>query len=149
MFTNEVHEMPLRDRLYMNPIDKFRVYGLFPWALAIAVLLAICTSLQVILVISSSTNYSYQQIRLWNDLFLNKNLEGEDSVIINSFHLFNLIKLKGFVKETVNVIIMQRYIHINHYTLDRYEHDDLHNGKPVVRMYIDYLDRSKAFVKTI
>ena len=88
----------------MNPIDKFRVYGIFPWAMIIAVILAMCTSLQVILVISSSTNYSYEQMKLWNDLFLNKDLEGQDSIIINTYHIFNLVKLKEFINETVKVL---------------------------------------------
>ena len=103
MNNRDTDEMPLRDRLYMNSIDKYKVYGRFPWVLTVAVLLAFCTSFQVIQVVASSTNYSYYQMKLWNDIFLNRDIEGEDSTIINSFNIFDLIKLRKFFKETVDV----------------------------------------------
>lgn len=148
MHNRDAEEMPLRDRLYMNPIDKFRIYGRFPWVLCVAVSLAFCTSFQVILVITTSTNYSYYQMQLWNDIFLNRDIEGENSVIINSYNIFNLVKLRKFFKETVDVIPIQRYYHINKYTIDNYEHSDLEKNEPTIRMYINYLDRDKAFVSS-
>lgn len=146
MNNRDVDEMPLRDRLYMNPLDKYKIYNRFPWVLCIAISLAFCTSFQVILVITTSTNYSYSQMQLWNDIFLNRDIEGEDTVIVNSFNLFNLVKLRKFFKETVEVILTQRYYHINKYTIDDYEHADQEKGEPIMRMYINYLDRDKAFV---
>ena len=97
-------EMSLKHRLYMTPLDKYRVYGIYPWRLTISVMLALLTSLQVILVVTSSTNYSYKQTMLWNDIFLNRDVQGSDTSLINSYKLFNLGSLKTYVKETVDVI---------------------------------------------
>jgi hypothetical protein len=43
MHLKDGEEMPIKHRLYMPPIEKFRKYGKFPWALSISILLALLT----------------------------------------------------------------------------------------------------------
>jgi hypothetical protein len=105
MHLKDGEEMPIKHRLYMPPIEKFRKYGKFPWALSISILLALLTSLQIIQVVSSSTKYSYSQIILWNKVFLNRDVQGEDTSLTNSYHIFNLTRLQSYIQETVNVIL--------------------------------------------
>lgn len=138
--------MSLKHTLYMTPLNKYRVYGKFPWQLTISILLAALTSLQVILIVTSSTNYSYNQVMLWNDIFLNRNVQGSDTTLTNSYNLFDLIDLQQYIQETVKVRLIQRYNNINKYTFDKYEHIDKINGQPAVRMYINYIDLDKANV---
>jgi hypothetical protein len=104
MHVNDGEEMPMKHKLYMPPLEKFVKYGKFPWPLVISLLLALLTSLQVILVVSTSTNYSYSQIVLWNKVFLNRDVQGKDTSITNTYNIFNLTYLQSYMQETVNVI---------------------------------------------
>ena len=106
MKVRDGEEMSLKQRLYMTPLDKFRVFGKYPWSLSISVSLAILTSLQVMLVISSTTNYSYNQTILWNDVFLNRDVQGSDTSLTNSYNIFSLGDLHSYIQETVNVLFI-------------------------------------------
>ena len=44
----EHKEMPIRDNLFLSPIEKYKFYGRFPWKMTIHMLLVILTTTQVI-----------------------------------------------------------------------------------------------------
>lgn len=99
-------EMTLKQRLYMTPLDKFRIFGKFPWPLTISIMLVVLTSLQVLLVVASSTNYSYNQTVMWNNVFLNKDVQGSDTSLTNSYNIFSLTSLHNYIKDAVGVIFI-------------------------------------------
>jgi len=45
---NEKKDMPIRDNLFLSPIEKYKFYGRFPWKMIIHMLLVILTTTQVI-----------------------------------------------------------------------------------------------------
>ncbi len=47
--TNNSVEIPLKDSLFLSPIEKYKIYGRFPWKLIIHILLVIATTSQVIM----------------------------------------------------------------------------------------------------
>ena len=47
----ENKQIPLKDKLYLSPIDKYRLYGRFPVKMILHFLLIIATASQVILII--------------------------------------------------------------------------------------------------
>ncbi len=47
---NNINKIPLKDSLFMSPIEKYKIYGRFPWKMIIHVLLVITTTAQVILI---------------------------------------------------------------------------------------------------
>ena len=66
--------MDVRDRLFLGPIDKYRKHDRFPWQMVLALTLAVLTSMNVIVIVSEFTNYSYSQLMVFNRLFLNLNV---------------------------------------------------------------------------
>ena len=40
-------DMPLKDNLFLSPIEKYKFYGRFPWKMVIHLLLVILTTTQV------------------------------------------------------------------------------------------------------
>lgn len=96
-------EMNIKHDLYLSPFEKYKLYGIFPWAFFISLMLVITTTCQVLFVINVNSNYSYQQLILWNSVFLNWDVQGSDTSLTNSYHIFHLSKLKHYVKTSVEV----------------------------------------------
>jgi hypothetical protein len=56
-------EIPLKDSLFLSPIEKYKIYGRFPWKLIIHILLVIATTSQVkIIKIGYTYNICYNSI---------------------------------------------------------------------------------------
>ncbi|CAG9325808.1 unnamed protein product [Blepharisma stoltei] len=132
--------LSLRDQLYMPPLEKYSVFGIFPWAMVIHLLLVLFASCQVVLIINSSALYSYSQLMLWNQLFLNKDVQGSDTSLSYTFTLFRINKLQSYVQETV-----EKYYDINSHAIDNYsfKYNEYGDKKPV-KMFVKYSDREKA-----
>lgn len=61
---NSRKDMTYLDRLFMHPIEKFQVYGKFPWKLVLHVLSVIVPSAQVLHLTMPNGQYSYNQLVL-------------------------------------------------------------------------------------
>ena len=97
-------EMNIKDHLYLSPFEKYKLYGIFPWKFVLAMLLLILTTAQVVLIVNNNANYSYKQIIIWNDLFLNSDVQGSDTSLTNTFNLFHTNRLKSFIDSTIEVL---------------------------------------------
>jgi hypothetical protein len=67
--------MDLKDRLFLGPIDKYRKYKRFPWTMMLGLTLVVLTSINVLVIVAEFTNYSYQQMTVFNTLFLNADVK--------------------------------------------------------------------------
>ena len=45
--SKEKKDIPIRDNLFLSPIEKYKFYGRFPWKMIIHLLLVILTTTQV------------------------------------------------------------------------------------------------------
>jgi hypothetical protein len=41
----EVYDIPLKDRIVLGPIDRYKKYGYFPWKFVVHILLTVLTSM--------------------------------------------------------------------------------------------------------
>lgn len=101
--TKDGQPMDLKDDLYLSPFEKYRIYGIFPWGFFLSLLMLVLTTSEVIFVINVNANYSYQQIILWNRIFLNDDADGSDTSLINTFRIFHYEKLISFLRNTTEV----------------------------------------------
>jgi hypothetical protein len=97
--------MSIKDDLYMSPFEKYSLYGIFPWTFLLSLVLVITTTAEIVFYVSVNTNYSYQQLLLWNKLFLNRDVDGSDTSMIPEFNIYHYSKLKTYLKDTVDVMI--------------------------------------------
>jgi len=128
----------LRDRLYMPPVKKYARYGLYPWKIAIHLLIVIFTSIQVIMVINRAAMYSLGHNILWNVLFLDMDANGGTEVLtINSYNLFSEAEIRKYVQRTVDV-----YYDVNGETFGEYSFQWTQGEKQPVKLWAEYLDES-------
>ena len=133
----------IKHRLYMPPMKKYEVYGKFPWKLVIQILLVAATTSQIMLIVNRNTSYSYSQYTLWNKLFLNKDADGSDTSITNSYNIFGINQLKQFISKSVD-----KYYDINSYTIDDYKYHYEDDGtKEAPKLLVEYYDNDKALDK--
>lgn len=131
----------IKDLLFMNPLRKYEVYGKFPWKLIIQILLVLFTTCQTLLIVNQSSEYSYSQYTLWNKLFLNRNVQGSDTSITNSFYIFSSGHLQSYILENI-----EKYYDINSHTIENYHYDYNSDGtKATPKLLVEYYDNSKAF----
>lgn len=127
----------------MTPIRKYEKYGRFPWKMVIHLLLVVLTTCQVVLVVNQGTTYAFSQYSLWNSLFINHNIQGSTSPIVNSFMLFSSKHVTSFVETSV-----KRYYDINSHTIDNYEFNYLDDGtKKPPKLLVRYLDNASSLNK--
>ena len=58
------NNLNIRDKLFINPIEKYQIFGKFPWRFILNIFLVILTTVQVLLVDSSTTSYSRAEEKL-------------------------------------------------------------------------------------
>lgn len=95
--------MNIKHDLYLSPFSKYKLYGIFPWIFFISAALVLTTTSQVLFIINTNCNYSYQQLILWSNIFLNWDVEGSDTSLVNTFHIFRSNKLYNYIQTTVQV----------------------------------------------
>ena len=130
--------MNTRDRLYMPPLEKYEVYGRFPWKIAIHLLLLALITCEIVVVLNKEAMYSLDQYRLWNLLFQNNDTDGAAASLINSYNLFSLGALRSYVSQMVN-----RYYDVNDYTLAEYEYFWEQGYKKPPLLQVEFLDSSR------
>jgi hypothetical protein len=52
-------EIPLKDKILLGPIDKYRKYNRFPWKFLLHIIMIIMTTFQVLYVCNYSSDYAY------------------------------------------------------------------------------------------
>lgn len=96
-------DMSIKDDLYLSPFEKYILYGIFPWSFLLSLVLVILSTSEIIFYISVNTNYSYQQLLLWNKVFLNRDVDGSDTMMIPEFNIYHYPKLKTYIQQSVDV----------------------------------------------
>ena len=105
---NEI-KMPLKESLFLSPIEKYKLYGRFPWKMVIHIALVITTTTQVhsnnynkaILILSNITSYSRAQERLLYSMFI-EDTDKTDLDYKRFTYLFSVKDLKNHVNSSIN-----------------------------------------------
>lgn len=108
MVANQKNTIPLKDSLYLSPIAKYKYYGRFPWKLIIHVLLVIGTAAQAILILSSTTQYSRSQERIFYNNFVSE-VDKNELSFKRFMYIFSLEELISSVNNSLAVSINKYY----------------------------------------
>ena len=132
--------MSLKEKLYLAPTKKYKKYGKYPWELVVSVLLILFTTCQVVLMVQMMSTYSYSQVMIWNQLFLNSDVSGSDTEITNTYTVFYLDHLSKYISNLVEVSPTQRYYDLNSHTFDDYEYIWTDGFKKPPRLLVRYIN---------
>lgn len=124
-------EIPIKDTLYLSPIDKYKLYGKFPWKMIIHFLLLIGTTAQAVLIINATTQYTRAQERVFFDSFVIP-IDKTTLDYKRFTYLFSIEELRNSVKTSIN----------NFYALKDNLFEELEYDKNEVKMEVSYLNAS-------
>lgn len=123
-------KLSLKDRIYLNPIEKYKYHGKFPWKLVIHILLLVFTSAQAVLILGSLTQYTRAQERIFYDKFVGE--VDKNSLEFSRYaYIFTVEELKSSVTNSIN----------NFYSIkdSSFEEVQYMNENPTVLMEASYL----------
>ena len=68
-YSNPDH-IPYKDKKFLTPTEKYRIYGKFPVRMTLDIILVILTSIQIIMINGSTSSYTRAFERFLNEMFL-------------------------------------------------------------------------------
>ena len=68
-YSNPAH-IPYKDKMFLTPTEKYRIYGKFPVRMGIDIFLVILSTIQIIMINGPTSSYTRAVERFFNDIFL-------------------------------------------------------------------------------
>lgn len=135
--------IPLQFNEVLSPIQKYKRYGIFPTQLFFHILLALFSSLQILLIINKTTDYARSQEKLFYNYFMS-DAPNDDGSVNRILHYFTIDDLRSSVKNSVT-----NYFSITSDTVNRLE---FRNGIANAEVEFTYFNSSNidltSFKKT-
>lgn len=94
--------IPLKDKIMLGPIDKYRKYNRFPWKFIIHVVLLFLTAFQVVSLMEEQEEASFLGATLWDNVFMTDAAGNPPDIIGGTIRLFDVTSVNDFVTNTVN-----------------------------------------------
>ena len=133
-YSNPSH-IPYKDKVYLTPTEKYRIYGKFPFRLILDLVLAILSTIQIIMINSPTTEYGKAVERFFYDLFL-KNDNVDDREFPRTKYIYKLDELIQFVRESKD-----NYLKIKEYSLGNLTFQIPEESNITIPLSIDYIRR--------
>ena len=131
-YSNPSH-IPYKDKVYLTPTEKYRIYGRFPFRLILDLALAILSTIQIIMINSPTTEYGKAVERFFYDLFL-QNDNVADREFPRTKYIYKLDELIKFVRDSKD-----NYLKIKEYSLGNLTFQIPEESNITIPLSIDYI----------
>ena len=131
-YSNPSH-IPYKDKVYLTPTEKYRIYGKFPFRLILDLALAILSTIQIIMINSPTTEYGKAVERFFYDLFL-QNDNVDDREFPRTKYIYKLDELIKFVRDSKD-----NYLKIKEYSLGNLTFQIPEKSNITIPLSIDYI----------
>ena len=115
-------EIPVEDKVVLSPIDKYRIYGRFPYHLVIHILVLVFNTLQATLILSEfSDYYRAQELSFFQFLISDDNKEKQD--FAKQKYLYTIDDLQDQINNSIIFMLNANATFFNEiiYVDDKYE----------------------------
>jgi len=97
-YSNPSH-IPFKDKIYLTPTEKYRIYGKFPTRMILDIALAVLSTIQVTMICDPTTEYTKAVERFFYDIFLqNDNIA--DKEFPRMKYIYRMDDLVKFVRDS-------------------------------------------------
>ena len=135
-------KIPLKETLFLSPLEKYKLYGRFPWKMVMHIALVIATTTQVniilkkaILTLSNTSNYARAQERLLYSLFIDPGADKTDLDYKRFIYLFSIGDLRDHLKTSI-----QNYYKMRENSLQNITYPD-DEGSLYITLELKYLEK--------
>ena len=133
-YSNPSH-IPYKDKVYLTPTEKYRIYGKFPTRLVFDLALAVLATIQVLMINSPTTEYGKAVERFFYDIFL-QNDDTADKEITRFKYIYKLDDLIKFVRESKD-----NYLKLKEYSIGNLTFLTPDESNITIPLSIDYVAR--------
>ena len=133
-YSNPSH-IPYKDKVYLTPTEKYRIYGKFPTRLVFDLALAVLATIQVLMINSPTTEYGKAVERFFYDIFL-QNDDTADKEITRFKYIYKLEDLIKFVRESKD-----NYLKLKEYSIGNLTFLTPDESNITIPLSIDYVAR--------
>ena len=126
--------IPYKDKLYLTPIQKYRIYGKFPTRMIFDIALAILTTIQITMINGPTTEYTKAVERLFYDIFLQN-----DSINSKEFPRIKYVYTLDDLRETV-LSSQSGFYNISNSALGNLTFSVLNEENNKILVSIDYIN---------
>ena len=128
-------EIPPVDKITLSPLDKYRIYGKFPYHMIIHILLLIFNSIQAIILLPEYTSYFREQEKSFINTLVNQDYK-ERKQISRKAYLYDIPSLQKHMSSSIQKMINANYTFLN--TIIFVDEDDEEIKIENIKMDVNY-----------
>ena len=128
-------EITPEDKITLSPLDKYRIYGIFPFHMIIHILLLVFNTIQVCIILSEYTDYFRDQEKSFiNTLISEDNKEKKN--FARKAYLYDIPSLQKHMSSSIQKMINANYTFLN--TIIFVDEDDEEIKIENIKMDVNY-----------
>ena len=117
-------EIPPEDKITLSPLDKYRIYGKFPYHMIIHILLLIFNSIQAIILLPEYTNYFREQEKSFINTLVNQDYK-ERKQISRKAYLYDISSLQEHMSTSMQKMFNANKTFLNNINFLNKENEEI------------------------
>ena len=117
-------EIPPVDKITLSPLDKYRIYGKFPYHMIIHILLLIFNSIQAIILLPEYTNYFREQEKSFINTLVNQDYK-ERKQISRKAYLYDIPSLQEHMSTSMHKMFNANKTFLNNINFLNKENEEI------------------------
>ena len=117
-------EIPPEDKITLSPLDKYRIYGRFPYHMVIHIMLLIFNSIQALILLPEYTDYFREQEKSFIDTLVNQDFK-ERKQIARKGYLYDIPSLQNHMSTTMQKMFNANKTFLNNIIFLNEENEDI------------------------
>ena len=118
-YSNPAH-IPYKDKMFLTPTEKYRIYGKFPVRMILDIFLVILSTIQIVMINGPTCSYTRAVERFLNQIFL-QNDESYDVEFPRIKYLYTIDQIINHVKLSRNDFFDLNDVSIGNLTMEKPE----------------------------
>ena len=128
--------IPYKDKMFLTPTEKYRIYGKFPVRMILDIILVILTTIQIVMINGHTSSYTRAFERFLNEMFL-QNETPYDVEYPKIKYLYTMDQIVSHVQQSRNDFFNLGNLSIGNLTMEKPDIDTK------IRVIINYLYNGK------
>ena len=133
-YSNPSH-IPYKDKIYLTPTEKYRIYGKFPTRMILDIALAFLSTIQITMICDPTTEYTKAVERFFYDIFL-QNDNVADKEFPRMKYIYKMDDLVNFVRDSKD-----NYFKLREYSLGNLTFQTPDEFNKTIPISIEYIKR--------
>ena len=140
-YSNPEH-IPYKDKMFLTPTEKYRIYGKFPMRMVLDIFLIILTTFQIAMINVSTSSYTRAVERFFSEIFLQTE-SGYEVEFAKLKYLYTMDQIINHVRQSKD-----DYFNLHNYSIGNLTMEEPEDSKEIP-VIINYLNKDENDVKNL